>query len=137
ATAPHQAAAPQQGAAPYQVAAPHQAAAPYQIGAPQAPAGAVLQGQPSQPGYPSNEIAPPAGYRHAPPVQSLQQPDRGAYPQGPGYVEPPRQESVPLPHRSSTTLRQPDRIASDTAELNAPFIRLTGATVINTHVKSE
>jgi Tfp pilus assembly protein PilF len=114
------------------------AAPPQRTGGVQFPPGAPMQGQSPSAGYRPTEMVPPPEYRQVSPELPVLRPsERNVFPQGPSYVEPPRQETTPLPRRSSVELKQPDGIARDTAELNAPFIRLTGATVINTRTNSD
>jgi Flp pilus assembly protein TadD len=114
------------------------AAPPQRTGGVQFPLGAPIQGQSPSAGYRPTEMVPPPEYRQASPELPVLRPsEQNVFPQGPSYVEPPRQETTPLPRRSSAELKQPDGIARDTAELNAPFIRLTGATVINTRTNSD
>ncbi len=114
------------------------AAPPQRAGRMQVPAGAPMQGQSPPDGYRPTETIPSPGYRHASPELPVLRPsERNVFPQGPSYVEPPTRDTTPLPRRSSVELKQPEGIVCDTAELNAPFIRLTGATVINTRVNSD
>ena len=94
---------------------PHTASLPPVL---QGPPSVAPGGQPPQSGYPSTGTAPPSVPPRAPSRLPVMRPlHQESLPQGPGYVEPPRQESLPLPRRSSTTLKQPEGIAENQAEM--------------------